>query len=95
MPTTRIDRCDGALSQSRGAALKPECESLASAGYWRSSEFITRVFTIALGWLFGFALSELEALAPHKILVFFSFAGLWTAAGLYGLWHEYRRFIAS
>ncbi len=63
--------------------------------YWLSSEFATRVFTIALGWLFGFGLSELEALAPHQAVVFYSFAVLWTAAGLYGLWHEYRRFRAS
>lgn len=62
--------------------------------YWRSSEFVTRVFTIALGWLFGFGLSELEALAPYQTVVFYSFAGLWTAIGLYGLWHEYRRLSA-
>ena len=63
--------------------------------YWRSSEFVTRVFTIGLGWLFGFGLSELDALAPHKTLVLYSFAILWTAVGLYGLWHEYRRFSTS
>ena len=63
--------------------------------YWLSSEFAARVFTIILGWLFSFALSELDALAPHKTLVFYSFVILWTAAGLYGLWHEYRRFRAS
>ena len=63
--------------------------------YWHSTEFATRVFTIILGWLFGFALSELDALAPHKSLVFYSFAVVWTAAGLYGLWHEYRRFSAA
>jgi len=63
--------------------------------YWLSSEFATRIFTIGLGWLFGFGLSELDALAAYKTLVLYSFALLWTATGLYGMWHEYRRFGVS
>ena len=63
--------------------------------YWRSPAFVTRVVTIGLGWLAGFGLSELDALAHYKTLVWCSFAALWTAAGLYGMWHEYQRFRAS
>jgi membrane-associated phospholipid phosphatase len=63
--------------------------------YWRSPEFATRVFTIGLGWLAGFGLSELDVLAHYKTLVLYSFAAIWTAAGLYGMWHEYQRFRAS
>lgn len=59
--------------------------------YWLSPLFAARIFTIGIGWLLGFGLSELERLAPYQTLVFYSFGVLSTASGLYGMWREYLR----
>ncbi len=63
--------------------------------YWLSQVFAARIFTIGIGWLLGFGLSGLEWLAPYRTLVFHAFGVVWTAAGLYGMRHEYLRFNAE